>query len=207
MSKNMAGPLPDGDQPGRYRLIYADPPWTYRDKACSGKRGACFKYPVMTTDAICELPVSTIAAHNCLLAMWWTGALEDDAKRVVKAWGFDVVTMKGFTWVKQNPRTGKYSFGMGQFTRANTEDVLFARIGKPKRVDAGVSQLVVAPRMGHSVKPVEVADRLVRLMGDVPRIELFARDPQPGWDAWGFETPGYPFTLQGRDIFSMTERD
>jgi len=171
----------------RYQLIYADPPWQYKDKAVAGKRGAGFKYPVMTLGQLCALPIDEIAADDCLLAMWWVAPMPREALRVVEGWGFTIKTTKGFTWHKLT-KTGKDHFGMGNWTRANTEDCLFAVKGKPKRVSASVRQLVHAPTREHSRKPDEVRESLVQLMGDVPRIELFARETFPGWDNWGNET-------------------
>jgi N6-adenosine-specific RNA methylase IME4 len=175
-----------------YSIIYADPPWQYRDKANSGKRGACHKYLVMTMDDLCRLPIANIAADDCLLAMWWVPPMPAEALRVVDAWGFKLKTMCGFAWIKEtrNQQTdlfGRYHFGMGHWTRGNTEHCLLATKGKPKRVNASVSQLVIAPLRRHSQKPDEVAMRLVDLMGDVPRVELFARGERPGWDVWGNE--------------------
>lgn len=170
----------------KYQLIYADPGWAYRDKAKAGNRGACCKYTVMGVEEIATLPVASIADKNCLLAMWWVMPQPVEALTVVKAWGFELKTMGGFTWHKTT-KTGKSFFGMGHLSRANPECCLFAVRGKPKRVDAGVRAFVEAPWRGHSAKPPEVRDRLVRLMGDVPRIELFARETVPGWDNWGDE--------------------
>lgn len=169
-----------------YQIIYADPPWSYRDKANSGKRGACHKYEVMSLGDICALPVAEIAADDCLLAMWWVPPMPVEALQVIEAWGFTLKTMCGFTWHKTT-KHGKDHFGMGNWTRANAENCLFAIKGKPKRVCAGVRQIVTAQVRKHSQKPTEVRDRLVCLMGDVPRIELFARDSAPGWDIWGNE--------------------
>lgn len=169
-----------------YQLIYADPPWTYNDKAAAGKRGAGFKYDLMTLDALKALPIQQIAAKDCLLAMWWVGPMPQEALDLVKAWGFTLKTMKGFTWHKLT-KHGKDHFGMGHWTRGNTEDCLFAVKGKPKRVNAGVSQIITAPIREHSRKPDEVRNALVKLMGDVPRIELFARQRHEGWQAWGNE--------------------
>lgn len=77
---------------------------------------------------------------------------------------------------------------MGHMTRANSEDCLFAVMGKlPERLDASISQFISAPRLEHSAKPPEVREKLVRLLGDVPRVELFARDNIDGWDSWGNE--------------------
>ena len=169
---------------GRYQIVYADPPWQYRDKANAGKRGAVHKYNVMGLDAIKALQVERIAAEDCLLAMWWVAPMPAEALAVVEAWGFTVKTMKGFTWHKLT-KHGKSHFGMGNWTRANTEDCLIATRGKPKRQSAAVRQFVEARHRGHSVKPDEVRNGLVELMGDVPRIELFARSYTSGWDVWG----------------------
>lgn len=168
----------------KFNLIYADPPWTYRDKCHSGERGAGYKYPTMSVDELCNLPVKDIAADDCLLAMWWVAPMPSEAFDVLNSWGFRLKTMKGFTWHKRT-KNGKSHFGMGNWTRANTEDCLFAVRGKPKRVSADVRQFIDAPIREHSRKPDEARDRLVQLMGDVPRIELFARQKFEGWEAWG----------------------
>lgn len=165
-----------------YNIIYADPPWMYTDKIA--KRGAEANYLCMTMDELKALPVYDIAADDCLLAMWWTGPMAREAIELVDAWGFEFKNMTGFTWAKRT-KLWKWHFGMGRLTRGNTESVLFATKGKPKRISASVSQLVEAPYQGHSVKPDEVAHRLVELMGDVPRLEMFARRQLPGWDVFG----------------------
>lgn len=169
-----------------YELIYADPPWQYRDKANAGKRGACHKYPVMTLADIKALPIAEIAAPDCLLAMWWVPVMPAEALEVIAAWGFTLKTMQGFTWHKTT-KNGLDHFGMGNWTRANAECCLFAVRGKPKRVCASVRSLIVAPVGRHSAKPDDARQRLVQLLGDVPRVELFARDQAPGWDVWGNE--------------------
>ncbi len=176
----------EGLEPVKYQLIYADPPWSYRDKCHSGKRGAMYKYPVMALEDIMRLPVNELADDDCLLAMWWVPPQPAEALKVVEAWGFEFKTMKGFSWHKLT-KHGKSHFGMGNYTRANTEDCLFAIKGRPKRISASVRQFIEAPRRAHSQKPDEARDRLVELMGDVPRIELFARHKFPGWDVWGNE--------------------
>lgn len=169
-----------------FNLIYADPPWQYRDKANAGQRGACHKYAVMNLEAIKALPVARIAADDCLLAMWWVPPMPLDALAVVEAWGFTLKTMCGFTWHKLT-KNGHNHFGMGNWTRANAENCLFAVRGRPRRVSASVSQMITVPVGRHSEKPAEARSRLVQLMGDVPRIELFARCVAPGWQAWGLE--------------------
>lgn len=98
---------------GKYSLIYADPPWLFRDKAADGKRGAGFKYPVMNVLDICRLPVWELAADNCLLAMWWVPTQPVEALKVMEAWGFRLMTMKGFTWHKTNKHKGNSAHRYG----------------------------------------------------------------------------------------------
>lgn len=178
----MSNPFSDLTPP--YRVIYADPPWQFKDSASAGKRGAAHKYPVMSLQDICRLPVETLADHDCLLAMWWVPAMPEEALAVVEAWGFKVKTMKGFTWHKLTKR-GHDHFGMGSYTRANTEDCLFAIRGRRFRADAGIPQLIHAQVREHSQKPWEARRRLERLCGEVRRVELFARERFDGWDAFG----------------------
>jgi N6-adenosine-specific RNA methylase IME4 len=171
----------------KYNLIYADPPWEYRDKANAGQRGACHKYPVMSLADIMALDVPSIAAADCLLAMWWVSPQPREALAVVDAWGFELKQMCGFTWHKLS-KTGRVDhFGSGHYTRSNTENVLFAVRGKFRRASASIRGMVTAPIARHSEKPTEVRERLEMLVGDVPRIELFARKVPPGWDVWGNE--------------------
>jgi N6-adenosine-specific RNA methylase IME4 len=173
----------------QFQIIYADPAWTYNDKCNAGERGAAFKYPTMTLEELYALRefVDQVAAPDCLLALWHVAPMPLEALMLVAKWGFKIKTMKGFTWHKTTA-TGKDFFGMGNWTRANSEDCLFAVRGKPKRVNAGVPQIIHAPRREHSRKPDEARDRLVKLMGDVPRLEMFARQATPGWSVWGNET-------------------
>lgn len=172
----------------KYTMIYADPPWTYKDKCNDGERGAAHKYQTMTVADICRLPVWDLAAESCLLAIWWVPTQPLEALKVMEAWGFRLMTMKGFTWHKTNRKKGNSAIGMGHMTRANSEDCLFAVRGKlPERLDASICQHVTAPRMEHSAKPQVFRDKLEQLLGDVPRIELFARNSSPGWDVWGNE--------------------
>lgn len=174
----------------KYNLILCDPPWNYRDQCNSGKRGASHKYPTMKLADMKRLPVWDLAADDCMLAMWWVPPMPREALELIEAWGFRLHNFKGFTWGKTYPKqTEKIVLGMGHMTRSNSEDMLFAVKGKMlPRLDASISQLQIFPRPPvHSAKPPEFRDLLVRLVGDVPRIELFARDSAPGWHSFGNE--------------------
>lgn len=170
----------------KYNIIYADPPWSYRDKAAAGRRGAAFKYPVMGGGDISMLPIKDIAADDCVLLMWVTMPKLNECFDIIKDWGFEYKTC-AFTWVKRNKKSPTWFFGMGQWTRANAEICLLATKGKPKRVSASVSQIIDAPLEHHSKKPDVVRDKIVELLGDLPRVELFARNATPGWHVWGNE--------------------
>lgn len=172
----------------KYNIIYADPPWAYKDKALAGNRGACCKYPVMATKDIGDLPVKKIAADDAVLFMWVTMPKLNECLELIEAWGF-VFKTAAFVWVKQNRKSEGLFWGMGCWTRANAEICLIATKGKPKRQAANVHSVVMSPVQRHSQKPAEVRDRIVQLCGDQPRVELFARESADGWDCWGNEAP------------------
>lgn len=167
----------------KYQIVYADPPWTgnYFWRNVSS-------YPLMSVDAIASLPVRSIVHPDALLFMWTTMSAIPDALRVIDSWGFRFVT-NGFTWVKTYPSSGKPVVGLGMWTRHNAEICLLAKRGRPARQSATTRSLVIAPRLRHSQKPDVVRDRIVELCGDVPRLELFARQKTKGWDVWGNELP------------------
>lgn len=202
----------------KYQVILADPPWSYRDKANSGQRGASHKYPCMTLSDLMQLPINQIADKDCLLFMWHVPPMPMEALKLVEAWGFNLRTMKGFTWIKLNKHFSQVvkkhfsvdpsdlkvmtdddiaglllkitKMGMGNMTRSNSEDCLIAYRGNGlKRINASVKNTIFTPYTRHSEKPDEARQNIVDLVGDVPRIELFARNHAPGWDAWGNELP------------------
>lgn len=168
----------------RYNIIYADPPWTYQDKGRSGN--AAQHYALMRDSDICGLPISNITAENSVLFLWATYPKLREAFEVIEAWGFTYKTI-AFQWIKQNKSGKGFFFGLGRWTRGNTEPVLLAVKGKPKRISAGVGQLIISPLREHSQKPDETRDKIVQLCGDLPRVELFARSHAPGWDFGGWK--------------------
>lgn len=194
----------------KYSLIYADPPWSYGNTISNG--AATDHYSTMKLIDIKRLPVWELAAENSVLAMWYTGTHNQEAIELAEAWGFTVRTMKGFTWVKLNQMAelrinkalesgevwdffdllnllnAETRMNGGNYTRANTEDVLIATRGSGlERLNASIKQVVYSPLGAHSEKPWEVRHRLELLFGDVPRIELFSRNEVSGWDRWGNE--------------------
>ena len=169
----------------KYNIIYADPPWKYNDKGCQGAAEKI--YPTMTVEEIAELPINKITSDDCVLFMWATYPKIKEALELIEKWGFTYKSI-AFQWIKQNKSGNGYFFGLGRWTRGNTECCLIATKGKPKRINNSVSQLIISPIQEHSKKPSETRDRIVQLLGDLPRIELFARQTADGWDCWGNET-------------------
>jgi N6-adenosine-specific RNA methylase IME4 len=168
-----------------YAIIYADPPWAYRQK---GRGAAANHYGTMSTANICDIPIRDIAADNAFLFLWATSPNIADALKVVDAWGFKYKSF-AFTWIKLT-KDGRPAFGMGSYTRSNAEVVLLGTRGRPQRVAKNVSSAVLSGRLRHSAKPTVVRDRIVQLCGDVPRVELFARERVDGWSCWGNEVDG-----------------
>jgi N6-adenosine-specific RNA methylase IME4 len=168
----------------KYDIIYADPPQEYKDKCHAGKRGVCYKYEVQSNEWIENLPIRNIAKDDCSLFLWVTMPKLNECWALIEKWGFKYRT-NAFTWVKRNKKSNSWFWGMGNWTRANAELCLLAIRGKPKRINAGVHSIIDTPIQGHSKKPDIVRDKIVELMGDLPKIELFARQQYDGWDVWG----------------------
>lgn len=178
----------------KYQIIYADPPWKYQlfsDKPPAARKADEQYYEVMDLLDIAQLPIKKITDNDCVLFMWATFPAMQTAIKLMKPWGFHYRTV-AFVWVKKNKRIDSNFMGMGGWTRSNAEVCLLGVKGNPKRVSRSVRQIietqVIEAKIGeHSVKPPETRDRIVELMGDIPRIELFAREKTEGWDAWGDE--------------------
>ena len=170
-----------------YDIIYADPPWyfkTYSDKG--NNRSAMLHYNCLDIHDIYNLSVDRISNNDCILFLWVIDPMLPEAMEVIKKWGFKFKTV-AFTWVKENKKSEGYFTGLGYWTRANPEMCLLATKGKPKRISKAVRQLIISKRQKHSKKPDEIRDRIIQLCGDLPRIELFARQKVKGWDCWGDE--------------------
>ena len=178
-----------------YQVIYADPPWRYQYRCGSGV--AENHYPTMTVNEIKALPVKELVDKNCVLFLWITFPMLQEAWGVMDAWGFRFKTV-AFVWVKVNRKEDSLFTGLGWWTRANAEICLLATKGHPRRQSNTVHQVILSRIEEHSKKPDIARRRIEALMGDVPRVELFARQAAPGWDVWGHEV---------RNSFDMEEYD
>lgn len=188
----------------KYDIIYADPPWSYKDSGCQG--AAAKQYNTMTQEELYSLPIQRICNKDAVLFMWVTYPKLQEALDTIRAWGFKYKSI-AFQWVKLNKKADTYTlmrevakgvsvedamfkqcfYGLGRWTRGNTEMCVIATKGKISRAVADVPQLVFAPIGRHSAKPAVVRNRIKQLMGNRPAIELFAREHVEGWDCWGNE--------------------
>jgi N6-adenosine-specific RNA methylase IME4 len=181
----------------KFDVIYADPPWHYNGKMQFDKTGkgveqidhskkifissAAFKYPTLKLDELKAIPVTAIARDDCLLFLWTTNPHLAQAIELGHAWGFEYKTV-AFVW-------DKLSHNPGQYTLSNCELCLLFKRGKIPRPRGArnIQQLLRAPRGEHSAKPIEVAHAIERMFPTQKRIELFARRPMKGWEAWGLD--------------------
>lgn len=166
----------------RYRAILADPPWRFQTWSAKGA-GRAPDYSTMTMGRIAALPVELVAASDCILFIWMSWPMLEQALHVIDRWGFTYKTC-AFAWIKANGVEVK--IGTGYWTRANSECCLLATRGQPKRKHADVRQAIIEPPREHSRKPDCIYERVERLVAG-PYLELFARSTRRGWDSWGDE--------------------
>ena len=191
-------------KPGGYGAILVDPPTrfvTYNKATTVHARGtetraATIHYSTMTHEEIAALPVTDLAAPNCVLFLWSCWPTIKDSFDLIARWGFVYKTC-AFSWMKADPAAPLTvpRMGMGFWTRANTEHCLLATRGKPERLHADVRQGIIEPAREHSRKPGCVHDRIERLVAG-PYVELFARQSRAGWDSWGAQATKFDKHLE-----------
>lgn len=172
----------------KYNIIYADPAWKFKYYSKKGeeKKSAQAHYDCMDIEDIYNLPIANLAEKDCVLFLWVTFPLLQEGIETIKKWGFTYKTC-AFNWIKSNKKSDSLFWGLGHWTRSNSELCLLATRGKPKRVSKSVHSIINSKIEEHSKKPDCVRDKIVELCGDLPRIELFARQHADGWDCWGNE--------------------
>ena len=171
----------------KYKIIYADPAWVYENKLEYHGGGAESHYICTPTEEMGEIPIPAEKDSICL--MWCTYPKLPEGLKLMALWGFEYRTV-AFTWVKKYRGKNKFFFGMGKYTRANPEVCLLGRRGKGvPRVSASVPNLQIHTIGAHSAKPEAIKLEIIKLFGDVSRIELFSRTKQEAWDVWGNEAP------------------
>jgi N6-adenosine-specific RNA methylase IME4 len=167
----------------KYGVILADPEWRFEpySRETGMDRAADHHYPTSNTDAICARPVGGIAASDCVLFLWATVPMLEDALRVLNAWGFSYRSQ--FVWVKDR-------IGTGYWNRNQHEILLIGVRGNPPAPSPGTRERsVIEASVGeHSAKPEIVLEYIEGWYPSLPKIELNRRGPaRLGWDAWGNE--------------------
>lgn len=172
---------------GKYRVIYADPPWKYNDALAISKSGlgesygpAEAHYPSMSISELCALPILPLAEDNAVLFLWTTSPLLEDTFKVISAWGFKYKS--SFIW-------DKVKHNMGHYNSVRHEFLLICTRGSctpdEKKLFDSVQSI---ERAEHSRKPEEFRQIIDRLYTEGNRIELFRRGNAPeGWSTWGNE--------------------
>ena len=176
----------------KYNIIYADPPWQFNSKAYQDGNRDMLKleetqYDTMTINEIKQLPIKKMCADDCICFLWCVDSFLKEGIEVLKSWGFEYKTI-GFNWIKYY-ESGELCVNFAPYTLKSWEICLVGikgKIGKIK-VCNNVRGLLTNARTKHSKKPNEARNRIVQLIGDKPRIELFARQYTDGWDCWGNE--------------------
>lgn len=164
---------------GKYRVIYADPPWSYGDER-SSMGGAIDHYNTMSLEDIKALPVKELVEDDAVLFMWATAPLLVEAFEVVSAWGFKYKT--NIIWNKVKPNLGNYTF-------VRHEHLIIATKGSctPDNTERFNSVQTIERRGRHSEKPEEFRNIIETLYTYGNKIELFARKATEGWEVYGNE--------------------
>lgn len=177
----------------KFQTILADPPWQFQNR--TGKMAPEHKrlsrYPTMTLEDICDMPVEALAGDPAHLYLWVPNALLPEGLKVMEHWGFKYKS--NIIWYKIRKDGGPDRRGVGFYFRNVTEVLLFGVRGKNARtLQPGRSQenIISSQKREHSRKPDEQYDVIERCsFGD--RLELFARGPRAGWNVWGNQSEDY----------------
>jgi len=168
----------------KYKLIYADPPWTYENKRLGRElnAGAAAHYDTMSLDELKALPIEQIKDKDCVIFLWCVVPQLPEAFELLKAWGFKYKTM--LTWHKlPGNRT---QAGLGYWFRGYTEHILFGIRGDVRAFKCQKHNIITQANLGHSKKPHAFRQLIEYATNNLkPRIELFARTKVHGWDVWG----------------------
>lgn len=185
---------------GIYSVIQADPAWDYKTYSEKGRKKSP-KYPVMSLEAMANLPVKRVTARNAVLFLWATWPTIEQAFFLIRSWGFEYRTL-GFEWVKTTKDGTRVKMGTGYYTRAACEPCLLAVKGRMPVLVRNVPNVILAPPGKHSEKPEEAYRRIEMLYSSMlypNRLELFASENsiQKARD-WRYTPLGYD--VDGRDL-------
>ncbi|MGA9855324.1 MAG: MT-A70 family methyltransferase [Gammaproteobacteria bacterium] len=169
-------PFPDG----KYRVIYADPPWEYGNEQPEYQTEQADHYPLLSMQAICDLPVKNLAMEDAVLFLWVTSPILRESFDVVSAWGFEYKA--AFIW-------DKVKHNMGHYNSVRHELLLICVRGSCQpEVQKLFDSVQSIERTEHSRKPEEFRSIIDTIYPSGPRIEMFARSGPPSpWKTWGNE--------------------
>ena len=201
----------------KYDVLIVDPPWSFKvwNKDTGSGRSAEAHYRTMSLKDICGLPVKEVCSSNCVLFLWSVWPSIFDAKEVIESFGFTFKTL-GFEWWKLNKKWQNiykklplmlisesaleklFFFGMGYYTRTNSEPCLLATRGSMPVAVHNERNFIIAPVRKHSQKPDEQYDKIEKLYPNKRYLELFARQTRPNWTSLGYD-------IDGKDIRDALE--
>ena len=164
---------------GKFNVIYCDPAWQYSNSNLGGSANKI--YPTMATEEICNLEIKDLTAENCILFMWATNPLLEDAFKVIDAWGFNYKT--NFVWIKNKStfnQLGFYIYGQHELLLIAVKGSMLPIGEKPKSIITGENKI-------HSKKPECVYEIIENMFPEMKYLELFARNKRDGWESWGNE--------------------
>jgi N6-adenosine-specific RNA methylase IME4 len=175
-----------------YGTIMADPPWQFDNRTgkVAPEHRRLRRYPTMTLEDICSLPIQSHVADKCHLYLWVPNALLREGLKVLDSWGFTYKTT--LTWFKIRKDGGPDGRGVGFYFRNVTETILFGVKGSIRTLAPGRRQvnMIATRKREHSRKPDEIYD-IVESCSNGPFLEMFARAPRKGWDQFGDEVETY----------------
>lgn len=165
-----------------FRVIYADPAWSYNDKQDTTQLGGASKhYDTMSIAELSKLPVNKISEKNSILFLWVTSPLLEDAFKVVSSWGFKYKT--SFIW-------DKVKHNMGHYNSVRHEILLVCTKGSctPDNKVLYNSVQRIERNNNHSEKPIEFLNIIDDLYNYGNKLEMFCRTiKKEKWYGWGNE--------------------
>ena len=202
---------------GKYKVLYCDPPWQFKAWSHRGEgKGASQHYNCMSLNDICNLPVPDLAMEDSIIFLWVVQSMLPEALSLMNVWGFEFRTV-AFCWIKMPKKWSPMDerveprMGLGYHTRSGMEQCWLGVRGKgyerhaknvPQVFHSFETEVLHSPLREHSRKPDEFRERIERLCGDVPRIELFGRMERPGWTVWGNEVEKFNPPPEEPTLFS-----
>ncbi len=162
---------------GKFRVIYADPPWSYGNTQPDYHTEQRDHYPVMPLSDICAMPVREWAEDNAVLFLWVTSPILEESFQVIKAWGFKYKA--SFVWDKVHHNMGHYNSVRHEFL------LVCVRGSCQPDVRKLFDSVQSIERTEHSKKPDEFYGIIETIYTHGDRLEIFARRPRDGWKAYG----------------------